>query len=44
MTQLKQEGHVHHLARHVVACFLTRGDFWVSWEHGAEVFDELLAS
>jgi len=42
MTQLKQEGHVHHLARHMVACFLTRGDFWVHWEEGAKVFDELL--
>ena len=27
MTQLKQEGWIHHLARHAVACFLTRGDF-----------------
>jgi len=42
MTQLRLEGHVHHLARHSVACFLTRGDFWISWEHGAKVFDELL--
>ena len=24
-----QEGHIHHLARHSVACFLTRGDLWV---------------
>ena len=42
MTQLRQEGHIHHLGRHAVACFLTRGDFWVSWEEGAKVFDELL--
>jgi cryptochrome len=42
MTQLAQEGWIHHLARHAVACFLTRGDLWQSWEKGAEVFDELL--
>lgn len=32
MTQLKREGWIHHLARHSVACFLTRGDLWQSWE------------
>ena len=37
-----QEGWIHHLARHSVACFLTRGDLWQSWEDGARVFDELL--
>jgi len=42
MTQLREEGWVHHLARHAVACFLTRGDLWVSWEEGLKVFDELL--
>jgi len=42
MTQLREEGWIHHLARHSVACFLTRGDLWQSWERGAEVFDELL--
>lgn len=42
MTQLKEEGWIHHLARHAVACFLTRGDLWQSWEKGAEVFEELL--
>ena len=25
-----------------MACFLTRGDLWVSWEDGMEVFEELL--
>ena len=25
-----------------MACFLTRGDLWISWEEGAKVFDELL--
>eukprot|EP00741_Cyanophora_paradoxa_P025734 tig00000391_g24833.t1 len=42
MRQLRSEGWMHHLARHAVACFLTRGDLWVSWEKGAEVFDRLL--
>ncbi|XP_029901293.1 cryptochrome-2-like isoform X2 [Myripristis murdjan] len=42
MTQLKQEGWIHHLARHAVACFLTRGDLWLSWECGMKVFEELL--
>ena len=37
MTQLRQEGWIHHLARHSVACFLTRGDLWVSWE-GSLIF------
>ena len=38
MTQLRQEGWIHHLARHAVACFLTRGDLWISWEEGMKVF------
>ncbi|XP_022085334.1 cryptochrome-2-like isoform X2 [Acanthaster planci] len=42
MTQLKQEGWIHHLARHAVACFLTRGDLWISWEEGQKVFEEWL--
>jgi len=42
MTQLREEGWIHHLARHAVACFLTRGDLWQSWERGAEVFEEFL--
>lgn len=42
MTQLRLEGWIHHLARHMVACFLTRGDLWVSWEEGAKVFDRYL--
>ncbi len=32
MTQLRQEGWIHHLARHMVACFLTRGDLYQHWE------------
>ncbi|WPV23581.1 Cryptochrome-2 [Fulvia fulva] len=42
MRQLRQEGWIHHLARHSVACFLTRGGVYISWERGAEVFEELL--
>jgi len=42
MTQLKQTGWIHHLARHSAACFLTRGDLWQSWEKGAEYFEEEL--
>ncbi|XP_048782184.1 cryptochrome-1-like isoform X3 [Lagopus muta] len=42
MTQLRQEGWIHHLARHAAACFLTRGDLWISWEEGMKVFEELL--
>ncbi|XP_037042011.1 (6-4)DNA photolyase-like [Bradysia coprophila] len=30
------------LARHAVACFLTRGDLWISREDGQRVFEELL--
>ena len=42
MIQLRTEGWIHHLARHSVACFLTRGDLYISWERGKEVFEELL--
>lgn len=42
MRQLKQEGWIHHLGRHSVACFLTRGGCYISWERGAEVFEEWL--
>lgn len=46
MRQLRQEGWIHHLARHAVACFLTRGDLWISWESGMRVrpgqFDPIL--
>lgn len=42
MRQLRKEGWIHHLARHAVACFLTRGDLWISWEDGQKVFEEFL--
>ncbi|KAL9637098.1 MAG: hypothetical protein Q9164_002405, partial [Protoblastenia rupestris] len=42
MRQLRLEGWIHHLARHAAACFLTRGGCYISWERGAEVFEEWL--
>ncbi|PWI74684.1 hypothetical protein PCL_07998 [Purpureocillium lilacinum] len=42
MRQLREEGWIHHLGRHSVACFLTRGGCYVDWERGAEVFEEWL--
>ncbi|KAL1296897.1 hypothetical protein AAFC00_004511 [Neodothiora populina] len=42
MRQLRTEGWIHHLGRHAVACFLTRGGCYIHWERGAEVFEELL--
>ena len=42
MRQLRREGWIHHLGRHAVACFLTRGGCYVDWERGAEVFEEWL--
>ncbi|GAX79468.1 hypothetical protein CEUSTIGMA_g6909.t1 [Chlamydomonas eustigma] len=42
MTQLREWGWMHHLARHSVACFLTRGDLYIPWEKGMQVFEEYL--
>ncbi|KAI8966194.1 Cryptochrome/photolyase FAD-binding domain-containing protein [Daldinia sp. FL1419] len=42
MRQLRSEGWIHHLGRHMVACFLTRGGCYVHWERGADVFEEWL--
>jgi len=42
MRQLATEGWIHHLGRHAVACFLTRGDLWQSWEKGAQHFEATL--
>lgn len=42
MRQLRAWGWMHHLARHSVACFLTRGDLWCHWEQGRDVFDKYL--
>ena len=38
MRQLIQEGWQHHVTRNAVACFLTRGDLWISWEEGLQHF------
>ncbi|XP_041452601.1 cryptochrome-1-like [Lytechinus variegatus] len=42
MKQLKYEGWIHQVGRHATACFLTRGDLWISWEDGLRVFDKYL--
>lgn len=42
MRQLRVDGWIHHLGRHSVACFLTRGGCYIDWERGAEVFEEWL--
>lgn len=42
MRQLRHDGWIHHLGRHSVACFLTRGGCYVHWERGADVFSDLL--
>ncbi|KAH6756637.1 DNA photolyase family protein [Perilla frutescens var. hirtella] len=42
MMQLQKWGWMHHLARHCVACFLTRGDLFVHWEKGRDIFERLL--
>ncbi|XP_048533393.1 (6-4)DNA photolyase isoform X3 [Triticum urartu] len=42
MIQLRKWGWMHHLARHSVACFLTRGDLYIHWEQGRDVFERLL--
>ncbi|KAI1505507.1 DNA photolyase [Biscogniauxia marginata] len=42
MRQLRAEGWIHHLGRHMLACFLTRGGCYIHWERGADVFEELL--
>ena len=42
MRQLQRTGWIHHLSRHVVACFLTRGYLWQHWEAGKKVFEVAL--
>ncbi|KAJ9568522.1 hypothetical protein OSB04_004488 [Centaurea solstitialis] len=42
MVQLQKWGWIHHMARHSVACFLTRGDLFIHWEKGRDVFERLL--
>ena len=33
---------MHHLGRHAVSCFLTRGQLWQHWRLGRSVFDQKL--
>ncbi|CAD7943363.1 unnamed protein product [Amoebophrya sp. A25] len=42
MRQLRSTGWMHHLGRHAVSCFLTRGDLYQHWMHGRDVFDYYL--
>ena len=36
--QMKKEGWTHHIVRNALSIFLTRGDLWLSWEHGLKFF------
>lgn len=42
MKQLSREGWLHHLARHLVADYLTRGTLQIHWKHGMNWFKETL--
>ena len=42
MRQLDATGWMHHLGRHAVSCFLTRGQLWQHWQQGRDVFDKKL--
>jgi len=42
MRQLKATGWMHHLGRHAVSCFFTRGQMYQDWTHGRDIFDRLL--
>ncbi|XP_067947686.1 cryptochrome-1-like [Watersipora subatra] len=42
MNQLRLEGWIHHVGRHMVASYLTRGDLWLSWEVGVKIFEKYL--
>lgn len=42
MRQLDATGWIHHLGRHAVSCFLTRGQLWQNWRFGRDVFDKKL--
>jgi len=41
MKQLLHEGWIHHVARHAVSTFLTRGDLWLNWEEGLKVWSNV---
>lgn len=42
MRQLSATGWMHHLGRHAVSCFFTRGQLWQHWKLGRNVFDKKL--
>lgn len=42
MRQLDSTGWMHHLGRHAVSCFLTRGQLWQHWQEGRNVFEQKL--
>lgn len=42
MRQLDSTGWMHHLGRHAVSCFLTRGQLWQNWTHGRDIFERKL--
>ena len=42
MRQLDKTGWMHHLGRHAVSCFLTRGQLWQNWKYGRDIFDKKL--
>ena len=39
MRQLREQGWLHHLARHAVSCFLTEGIYMSTGRSGRDVFD-----
>ena len=39
---LNNEGWIHHLARHIIADYLTRGKLEIHWKHGVSFFKEKL--
>ena len=42
MRQLSTTGWMHHLGRHAVSCFLTRGQLWQNWTYGRDIFERQL--
>jgi len=42
MRQLDSTGWMHHLGRHAVSCFFTRGQLWQNWKYGRDIFQKKL--
>ena len=42
MKTLNKDGWIHHLARHLIADYLTRGKLEIHWKYGMKVFQEQL--